>query len=51
MPYTGNAKDCRHPHIFRFLHKKRDLTPGGGGHLSIFWVDMYRPGLQIGTPF
>ena len=25
--------------------------PGGGGHLGIFWVGMYRPGLQIGTPF
>ena len=24
---------------------------GGGGHLGIFWVDMCRPGLQIGTPF
>ena len=25
--------------------------PPGGGHLSIFWVGMCRPGLQIGTPF
>ena len=24
---------------------------GGGGHLGIFWMDMCRPGLQIGTPF
>ena len=24
---------------------------GGRGHLSIFWVGMCRPGLQIGTPF
>ena len=23
----------------------------GGGHLGIFWVDMCRPGLQIGTRF
>ena len=39
MPYTGNAKDCRHPHIFRFLHNKRDLTPGGGGTWVFFgWV-------------
>ena len=22
-----------------------------GVHLGIFWVGMYRPGLQIGTPF
>ena len=22
----------------------------GGGHLGILWVDMCRPGLQIGTP-
>ena len=22
-----------------------------GGHLGIFWVGMFRPGLQIGTPF
>ena len=22
-----------------------------GGYLGIFWVGMYRPGLQIGTPF
>ena len=28
------------------------IPPGGGGeHLSIFWVGMCRPGLQIGTPF
>ena len=29
------------------------VFPGGGGgeHLSIFWVGMCRPGLQIGTPF
>ena len=26
-------------------------TPGGGGHLGIFWVGMCRPGFQIGTPF
>ena len=25
-------------------------SPGGGEHLGIFWVDMCRPGLQIGTP-
>ena len=25
------------------------LPGGGGGHLGIFWVDMCRPGLQIGT--
>ena len=25
--------------------------PSRGGHLGIFWVGMYRPGLQIGTPF
>ena len=25
--------------------------PGGGGHLGIFWVGMYCPVLQIGTPF
>ena len=24
---------------------------GGGGHLGIFWVGMYRLGLQIGTLF
>ena len=30
----------------------RAWVPGGGrGHLSIFWVGMFRPGLQIGTPF
>ena len=23
----------------------------GGGHLGIFWVGMYCPVLQIGTPF
>ena len=27
------------------------VFPGGGGHLSIFWEGMCRPGLQIGTPF
>ena len=27
------------------------VFPGGGGPLSIFWVGMCRPGLQIGTPF
>ena len=27
------------------------LTPGGEGHLGIFWVSKCRPGLQIGTPF
>ena len=27
------------------------ISPGGGGHLGIFWVGMCRPGLQIGTPF
>ena len=25
--------------------------PGGGGHLGIFWVGMYRPELQIGILF
>ena len=29
-----------------------DWNPGGGGgHLGIFWVGMYRPGPRIGTPF
>ena len=27
------------------------VTPGGGGHLGVFWVGMCHPGLQIGTPF
>ena len=30
---------------------RRNTGGGGGGHLGIFWVDMSRPGLQIGTPF
>ena len=33
--------------------KGRGVLPEGegGGALGIFWVGMYRPGLQIGTPF
>ena len=47
-----NTKALPQPSLrYREASAEERDTPGGGGHLGIFWVDMCRPGLQIGTPF
>ena len=40
------VKHCEIPHSVLGLYDKYP-----GEHLGIFWVGMFRPGLQIGTPF
>ena len=37
--------------IKRALEVDVSLYSSMGGQLGIFWVGMYRPGLQIGNPF
>ena len=37
--------------LFRDVLHEHTLYSRGGGHMGIFWVGMFRPGLQNGTPF
>ena len=37
--------------LVKFSTEDKDYLNFPGGHLGIFWVGMYRPGLQIGTLF